>query len=118
MGQAGPRSESQFEFCKAGVAKATIPSNRESVRPISSTNEGGQDIAGRGGSGQAATEEGIAVGDEVEVDEEEVTARDPKVARRPIKPTQAMILAHELHHADYRDWCDNCRGRQRRLTQA
>ena len=20
-----------------------------------------------------------------------------------------MILAHELHHADYRDWCDHCR---------
>ena len=20
-----------------------------------------------------------------------------------------MVLAHELHHADYRDWCDHCR---------
>ena len=68
----------------------TIPSNRESVRPISSTNEGGKDIAGRGESGQAATAEGIAVGAEIEI-EEEVIARDPKVARRPIKPTQAMI---------------------------
>ena len=45
----------------------------------------------------------------MEVDEEEVTARDPKVARRPLKATQAMILANELHHADYRDWCDHCR---------
>ena len=28
---------------------------------------------------------------------------------RPVGPTKAMVLAHELHHADYRDWCDHCR---------
>ena len=67
-----------------------------------------QDIAGQSGQSQAATVEGDAVEIEVEV-EENNTARDPKVARRPIKPTQAMIQAHELHHADYRDWCDHCR---------
>ena len=45
-----------------------------------------------------------------EADEEleDVTARDPKVARRPAMPTKAMILAHEVHHADYRDWCPHC----------
>ena len=27
-----------------------------------------------------------------------------------MKPTtKAMIQSHELHHADYRDWCDHCR---------
>ncbi len=90
----------------AGIAKATSQSKRRSVRPLSSTNEGVQDIAGQSGQSQAATPEGNAV--EIEV-EEDNTARDPKVAKRPIKPTQAMILAHELHHADYRDWCDHCR---------
>ena len=67
-----------------------------------------QDIAGQSGQSQAAIVEGDAVEIEVEV-EENNTARDPKVARRPIKPTQAMIQAHELHHADYRDRCDHCK---------
>ena len=67
-----------------------------------------QDIAGQSGSSQAATAGGIAVEAEVGIDED-ITARDPNVARRPTKPTQEMIQAHELHHADYRDWCDHCR---------
>ena len=39
----------------------------------------------------------------------ENAARDPKVAQRPVRLTKAMVLAHELHHVDYRDWCDHCR---------
>ena len=27
-------------------------------------------------------------------------ARNPRVARRPAAPTKALILAHEVHHAD------------------
>ena len=46
---------------------------------------------------------------EVDEQEEDVAARDPRVARRPIKPTKATIQSHELHHADYRDWCEQCR---------
>ena len=84
------------------------PEQEEIRKTASSTNEGVQDIAGQSGQSQAATVEGNAVEVEAEV-EEGNTARDPKVARRPIKPTQAMIQAHELHHADYRDWCDHCR---------
>ena len=42
-----------------------------------------------------------------EVNEENV-ARNPRAARRPAAPTKAMILAHEVHHADYRKWCDHC----------
>ena len=72
---------------------------------FSSTNEGVQDIAGQRGASQAETAGGIAAEAEVEL-EEDVTATDPRVARRPIKPTKAMIQAHELHHTDYRDWCD------------
>ena len=35
-------------------------------------------------------------------------ARDPRVASIPAAPTKAMILAHEVHHADYREWCAHC----------
>ena len=40
--------------------------------------------------------------------EDDNAARDPRVARRPDAPTKAMVLAHELHHAEYRDWCEHC----------
>ena len=53
----------------------------------------------------SAVQEESAEGDVIEDDN---TARDPKVARRPISPTKAMVLAHELHHAEYREWCDHC----------
>ena len=39
-----------------------------------------------------------------EIDE----ARNPRIARKPIAPTKAMREAHEVHHADYREWCDHC----------
>ena len=39
---------------------------------------------------------------------EDATARNPRVARIPAAPTKAMILAHEVHHADYREWCAHC----------
>lgn len=42
-----------------------------------------------------------------EVNEEDI-ARNPKVARRPAAPTKAMIMAHEVHHADYRERCEHC----------
>ena len=32
-------------------------------------------------------------------------ARNPRSARRPAATTKAMIMAHEVHHADYREWC-------------
>ena len=42
-----------------------------------------------------------------DVDEEDI-ATYPRVARRPAAPTKAMITAHEVHHADYREWCAHC----------
>ena len=45
---------------------------------------------------------------EVPEEIEDTVARNPKVARRPNTPTKAMVLAHEVHHADYREWCDHC----------
>ena len=38
-----------------------------------------------------------------DVDDED-TAMNPRVARRPATLTKAMIMAHEVHHADCRDW--------------
>ena len=35
-------------------------------------------------------------------------ARNPRVAGIPAAPTKAMIMAHEVHHADYREWCAHC----------
>ena len=45
---------------------------------------------------------------EVPEEIEEAVARNPKVARKPNTPTKAMVLAHEVHHADCREWCDQC----------
>ena len=43
-----------------------------------------------------------------DIEDDANAARDPRVARRPDVPTKAMVLAHELHHAEYRDWCEHC----------
>ena len=67
------------------------------------------DIAGQGGIGQALATEGDRHEAEVDEQEEDVAARDTRVARRPTKPTKAMIQSHDFHHADCRDWCDHCR---------
>ena len=82
--------------------------SKHSVRQLSSTEEGAPGIAGPEERRQSVAASGNAVGREEE-DIQENAARDPKVARRPVMPTKAMVLAHELHHADYRDWCDHCR---------
>ena len=75
---------------RAGIAKVTSPSDR-SVRPLSSAEGDATDIAGQGGIGQAAATEGDMVEAEVDEQEEDVTARDPRAARRPTKPTKAVI---------------------------
>ena len=82
--------------------------SKHSVRQLSSTEEGASGIAGPEEPSQSVAANGNAAGEE-EDDIEENVARDPKVARRPVRPTKAVDLAHELHHADYRDWCDHCR---------
>ena len=82
--------------------------SKHSVRPLSSTEEGASGIAGPEEPSQSAAANGMAA-ETVEDDNLENAARDPKVAQRPVRPTKAMVLAHELHHADYRDWCDHCR---------
>ena len=89
------------------MTKVNSQSNH-SVRPCSSTEEGAPGIARPEEPSQPVAASGIAA----EVDEvvnEENAARDSKISLRPVRPTKAMVLAHELHHADCRDWCDHCR---------
>ena len=69
---------------------------------VSASGVAGQEQAGQieaTGKEEAARSE--------DIDEEEVAARNPRVARRPTAPTKAMVLAHELHHAEFRDWCEH-----------
>ena len=94
----------------AGIADANSPSKKRSVRPLSSANEGVQDIAGQSGSSQAATAGEIAVEAEVRIDED-ITAREPKVARRPIKPPQAMIQCPLLSAGRLANSCNPASGR-------
>ena len=44
----------------------------------------------------------------LEEEAEGTVARNPRAARTPIAPTKAMRLAHELHHGEYREWCEHC----------
>ena len=75
---------------------------QRSVRPVSPITESapGTEVSGD------RVEAGATERERVEEESEEV--RNPKVARRPITPTKAMILAHEVHHAEYREWCAHC----------
>ena len=68
-------------------------------------------MAWQDGSGQGeATSRSAAQGDEAEetADNEENGALDFRVAKGPKAPTKAMVLAYELHHEDYREWCEQC----------
>ena len=79
------------------------------VRPLLQPVGGATDIAEHGGLGRCeATSGGPAAIEEVEIENEVEAAREPRVARRPAAPTKAMIQAHELHHAEYREWCEHC----------
>ena len=41
-------------------------------------------------------------------DEQEET-RKPRICRRPLAPTKAMVEEHNRTHAEYREWCPDCR---------
>ena len=43
---------------------------------------------------------------EAEADEE---TRTPRICRRPQAPTKQMVEEHNRTHAEYRDWCPDCR---------
>ena len=58
----------------------TSPSDR-TVRPLSSTEGAAAHIAGHGGIGPAEATEGDGINVDIEEQEEDVAARDPRVAR-------------------------------------
>ena len=87
----------------------------KSIRPQTSfTGGGAPDIAvGVGSSGVAQASGSVKFnlddGLTMEITDEDVgAARIPRRARRPEAPTKAMIQAHKLHHAEYREWCKHC----------
>ena len=75
---------------------------QRSVRPVSPITESAPGTEVSGDRVKAGATERVRIEGESE------EARNPKVARRPITPTKAMILAHEVHHAEYREWCAHC----------
>ena len=62
------------------------------------------------GSEEARLEdtEGDRAGEPGRDADDEGTAGNPKVASRPAAPIKSMVMAHEVHHADYREWCARC----------
>ena len=50
--------------------------------------------------------EGVA---DVEVACDDEEARKPRICRRSLAPTREMAEEHNRTHAEYRDWCPDCR---------
>ena len=82
----------------------------KSVRPLSSTH--GEVVSEIAEDREEAEQVGQneSASQELEIDEEELeaTARHPRIPRKPVAPTKAIVLEHELHHAEYREWCNHC----------
>ena len=77
----------------------------KTVRTLYPLAEGAPGIAVEGEQGSRVEPRGDV---EEMAEVEEATARDLNVDRKPAAPTKAMVLAHEVHHADYREWCEHC----------
>ena len=73
------------------------------VRPLFPFNEGAPSASTDAGPVAEAVDEG-AIAEE----DDENTARKPKIARRPHMPTKAEVVAHMILHAEYRSWCPHC----------
>ena len=61
----------------------------------------GEDVAGE----QLEAE---IVGDQAATEDSDETRR-PRICKRPLAPTKAMVEEHNRTHAEYRDWCPDCR---------
>ena len=65
------------------------------------------EVAEASGSGDGLVAvEGQALGADEDAGEE---TRRPRICRRPIAPTKEMVEEHNRTHAEYRDWCPDCR---------
>ena len=69
----------------------------------------GADESGEGliaDEGQPGNEAGEGFMAEDETGDE---TRRPRICRRPLAPTKEMVEEHNRTHAEYRDWCPDCR---------
>ena len=108
----GPPRSIRFGFWQAAIAKKhdshSVSSIRSSIAPrseggvaeVNGVEELGKDLAA-----EEARREKTKVGQEV-ADEE---TRKPRICRRPLAPTEEMVEEHNRTHAEYRDWCPDCR---------
>ena len=48
-------------------------------------------------------------GDQAVEDDAEEETRRPRICKRPQAPTKDMVEEHNRTHAEYRDWCLDCR---------
>ena len=76
---------------------------RESVEAVVENELGDDDAADA-----TPQDNGIAGDPMVEEDADEET-RTPRIVRRPQAPTKQMVDEHNRTHAEYRDWCPDCR---------
>ena len=90
----------------------------KSVRPHSfATGEGEPDIVVGIGTSGIVRVSGSAEAVVVEITDQDMeVARDLRGVRRSEAPTTALVRAHELHNAEYREWCHTLCGWQRCLS--
>ena len=100
---------SRFGFYPAGI----VHRKDASISPITQNESGRAEDGARGSiGGEAMRVEGESASreeaQEVDADPEDLGERKPNIARRPDKPTKAMIDEHEPLHVHYRSWCPHC----------
>ena len=69
------------------------------------------EVGGAEELGHGRVPEGVRLEEEAAegpaVEEEET--RRPRICRRPLASTKAIVEEHNRTHAEYRDWCPDCR---------
>jgi hypothetical protein len=104
VGETRPERQTQSAFWRAGLLQEdSLPAR--STRPLYPLRDGAPGIPDEAGLEETSSDRGRELGGDVD---DEDTAMNPRVARRPATPTKAMITAHKVHLADYRDWCAHC----------
>ena len=64
------------------------------------------EVAGESRAGEQLDAE--IAGEQAAVEDSEETRR-PRICKRPLAPTKEMVEEHNRTHAEYRDWCPDCR---------
>ena len=61
------------------------------------------------GEDVAVDQMGAVVAEDQAADVEGDETRRPRICKRPLAPTKEMVEEHNRTHAEYRDWCPDCR---------